>query len=62
LLYRLVPNAVKALTIVKPDTVIGWHRAGFRSDCAGKQCRRFPVTLSWLLGKRRAELDGIGSG
>jgi hypothetical protein len=30
-LYRLVPNAIKALTIVKPDTVIRWHRAGFRS-------------------------------
>jgi transposase InsO family protein len=27
----LVPNAIKALTIVKPDTVIRWHRAGFRS-------------------------------
>jgi hypothetical protein len=24
-LYRLVPNAIKALTVVKPDTVIGWH-------------------------------------
>jgi hypothetical protein len=30
-LHRLVPNAIKALTIVKPDTVIRWHRAGFRS-------------------------------
>ena len=29
-LYRLVPNTIKALTIVKPDTVI-LHRAGFRS-------------------------------
>ena len=30
-LYRLVPNTIKALTIVRPDTVIRWHRAGFRS-------------------------------
>jgi hypothetical protein len=30
-LYRLVPDAIKALTIVKPDTVIRWHRTGFRS-------------------------------
>jgi hypothetical protein len=30
-LYRLVPKAIKALTIVRPDTVIRWHRAGFRS-------------------------------
>jgi hypothetical protein len=29
-LYRLAPNTIKALTIVKPDTVIRWHRAGFR--------------------------------
>src|SRR5450432_3595206 len=30
-LYRLVPTVVKALAIVKPATVIKWHRAGFRS-------------------------------
>src|SRR6195256_6342080 len=30
-LYHLVPNTIKALTIVKPGTVIRWHRAGFRS-------------------------------
>jgi hypothetical protein len=29
-LYRLVRNTIKALTIVKPDTVIRWHRTGFR--------------------------------
>src|ERR1700756_3836738 len=29
-LYRLAPNTIKALMIVKPDTVIRWHRAGFR--------------------------------
>jgi hypothetical protein len=26
-LHRLVPNTIKAFTIVKPDTVIRWHRA-----------------------------------
>jgi hypothetical protein len=26
----LAPNTIKALTIVKPDTVIRWHRAVFR--------------------------------
>jgi len=30
-LYRLVPGTLSALTLVKPDTVIRWHRAGFRS-------------------------------
>jgi hypothetical protein len=30
-LYRLFPNARDALAIVKPDTIVRWHRAGFRS-------------------------------
>lgn len=29
-LYRLVPRVVNSLVIVEPDTVIAWHRAGFR--------------------------------
>src|SRR5208283_1571373 len=29
-LYRIAPNVLDALVIVKPETVIGWHRAGFR--------------------------------
>jgi hypothetical protein len=40
-LYRFAPQAPDALTIVKPETVIRWHRAGFglfwrwRSRCRG---------------------------
>src|SRR5438067_11940772 len=30
-LYRLAPTILNALAIVKPETVIKWHRAGFRS-------------------------------
>jgi hypothetical protein len=30
-LYRLLPGVRDALTIVKPETVVRWHRAGFRS-------------------------------
>src|SRR5260370_34728821 len=30
-LYRLFPNICDALAIVKPDTIIRWHRAGFRA-------------------------------
>ena len=30
-LYVLAPNVLDALKIVKPDTVIRWHRAGFRA-------------------------------
>jgi hypothetical protein len=29
-LYRLAPKVLDALTIVKPETLIKWHRAGFR--------------------------------
>jgi hypothetical protein len=30
-LYRLAPKVLGALAIVKPETVIKWHRAGIRS-------------------------------
>jgi len=30
-LYRWFPDVRDALAIVKPDTVIRWHRAGFRA-------------------------------
>jgi hypothetical protein len=30
-LYRLAPGVLAALKIVKPETVIRWHRAGFRA-------------------------------
>jgi hypothetical protein len=30
-LYRLVPEVLDALKILKPETVIRWHRAGFRA-------------------------------
>ena len=30
-LYRVCPSLLKAIVIVKPETVIRWHRQGFRS-------------------------------
>ena len=30
-LYRVAPSVLDALTIVRPETVIRWHRAGFRA-------------------------------
>ena len=30
-LYRLAPGMLDALAIVKPETVIRWHRGGFRA-------------------------------
>ena len=29
-LYRWFPSVVKAITIVRPETLVRWHRAGFR--------------------------------
>ena len=29
-LYRLFPSVLNAVTIVQPDTIVRWHRAGFR--------------------------------
>jgi hypothetical protein len=30
-LYRCFPAVLKAITVVKPKTVIRWHRRGFRA-------------------------------
>ncbi len=29
-LYRWFPSVLKAITIVRPETLIRWHRSGFR--------------------------------
>src|SRR5258706_2662724 len=29
-LYRWFPSILKVLTIIRPETLVGWHRAGFR--------------------------------
>src|SRR6202165_982020 len=39
-LYRLAPTTLNALAIMKPETVIKWHRAGFRSYWRWKSRRR----------------------
>jgi hypothetical protein len=39
-LYRLAPSIVDALAIVRPETVVRWHRAGFRSFWRWKSRRR----------------------
>ncbi len=30
-IYRLFPSILNAITVVKPETVIRWHRRGFRA-------------------------------
>ena len=39
-LYRLAPGIVDALAIVRAETVVRWHRAGFRSFWRWKSRRR----------------------
>jgi len=42
LLSRLLPNWREILVIVKPETVIGWHRKGFRLYWAQQITEAFP--------------------
>ena len=36
-LYRLVPSLLDAAMIIQPDTIVRWHRAGFRSFGGGSR-------------------------
>src|SRR5664279_4729638 len=44
-LYRLAPTVLNALAILKPETIIKWHRAGFRSywRCKSRRCGGRPI-------------------
>src|ERR1700719_674586 len=57
-LYRISPRIVNALVIVKPETVIRWHRAGFRLFWRWKSRSRGgrPPAHAWARG-RWAGLD-----
>jgi hypothetical protein len=44
-LYRLVPSVLDALKILKPETVIRWHRAGFRAYWRWKSRPRGGVVI-----------------
>ena len=39
-LYRLAPGVLDALKILKPETVLRWHRAGFRAYWQIESARR----------------------
>jgi hypothetical protein len=39
-LYRFFPAILNAITVVKPETVIRWHRCGFRAYWRWKSHRR----------------------
>jgi transposase InsO family protein len=40
LLYRWFPSILKVLTIIRPETLVRWHRAGFRCYWLWKSRRR----------------------
>ena len=48
---RVFPNARDALALVRPETVVRWHRAGFRSYWRWKQKSSLcvPITSSVLI-------------
>ena len=39
-LYRTLPSILSANTVVKPETVLSWHRRGFRAYWRWKSRRR----------------------
>src|ERR1700738_5660033 len=39
-LYRWFPSILPALIIIRPDTLVGWHRTGFRRYWRWKSRRR----------------------
>src|SRR6516164_5461449 len=55
-LYRLAPVVPDALKIVRPETVIHWHRAGFRAYWRWKSRPRSgrPKTRCKVYGKGKA--------
>src|SRR6266498_3207983 len=46
-LYRLAPGVLDALKIVRPETVIRWHRAGFRAYWRWKSRPRWKSVISF---------------
>src|SRR5437762_11014082 len=49
MLYRWFPSILKALTIIRPETLVRWHRAGFR--------RYWRWKSRSLVGRRQIDAD-----
>ena len=62
-LYHLAPGVLNALKIVKPETVIRWHRAGFRIWARGRRYRETdivrPLPFRWKSPRIPTNLDGL---
>src|SRR5437879_12261841 len=48
-LYRWFPSVLMAMMIIRPETLVRWHRAGFRRDWRGKSrsVGGWPSPLRW---------------
>ena len=62
-LYRLFPSVLNAVTIVQPETIIRWHRTGFRLYCWKSRSRggrpKVPVEIRQLIREiESGTLDG----
>ena len=53
-LYRLAPEVLDALKIIRPETLIRWHRAGFRAfwRWRSRPCGGRPRTPASRAGSR----------
>ena len=56
-LYRWFPSILKVLTVIRPETLVRWHRAGFR--CYWRWKSRPRSSLAGPIEQR--SLSGIGS-
>src|ERR1700730_4218169 len=59
-LYRWFPSVLRAITIIRPETLVRWHRTGFRRYWRGR-CRslggrpQIPADLRALIRRMSAE-------
>src|SRR5262249_39403253 len=65
-LYRLAPGVLDALKILKPETVIRWHRAGFRAYWRWKSRPRdgrpaTPADVRRLISRDERREPAVGS-
>jgi putative transposase len=60
IIVRLWPEWRKALVLVKPDTVIAWHRKGFQLYCSWKS-RRERMGRPWTPHEIRTLIRDMGS-
>ena len=59
-LYRWFPSILQVLTIIRPETLVRWHRAGFRSYWRWKSRRvggRPPIDIELRVLIRRMSLE-----